>query len=93
MKGQLTSLFLYSLLVSLVTAEPALAYVGPGAGLTVIGSILAFLGLIFLAIFGFLWYPIKRLITKRKQSASVGIAPREQRAEKGDNPREEASRK
>ncbi|MGI0014205.1 MAG: hypothetical protein ACREBU_12305 [Nitrososphaera sp.] len=93
MTGQLTSLFLYSLLLSLLTAEPALAYVGPGAGLTVIGSILAFLGLIFLAIFGFLWYPIKRLITKRKKSASVGTVPREQHAEKGDNPREEPSRK
>ena len=85
MTGQLTSVFLCSLLLSLVTAEPALAYVGPGAGLTVIGSILAFLGLIFLAIFGFLWYPIKRLITKRKQSAPVGTAPREKHAGKGDN--------
>ena len=44
MPRQLTSLFLCSLLL---TAEPALAYVGPGPGLTVIGSILAFLGLIF----------------------------------------------
>lgn len=93
MTGQLTPLLLFPLLLSLLTAEPALAYVGPGAGLTVIGSILAFLGLIFLAMFGFLWYPIKRLITKRKQSASVGTAPREQQAEKGDNPREEPSQK
>ncbi|MCI0558155.1 MAG: hypothetical protein MN733_06640 [Nitrososphaera sp.] len=85
MKGQLISLFLCFLLWALLTAEPALAYVGPGAGLTVIGSILAFLGLIVLAIFGFLWYPIKRLITKRKQLASVGTGPREQHAEKGDN--------
>jgi len=38
-----------------------------------------------LAIVGFLWYPIKRLIIKRKQSAPVGIVPREQHAEKGDN--------
>jgi len=82
MTRQLISLFLCSLLL---TAEPALAYVGPGPGLTVIGSILAFLGLIFLAIVGFLWYPIKRLIIKRKQSAPVGIVPREQHAEKGDN--------
>ena len=85
MTRQLTSLFLCSLLLSLLTAEPALAYVGPGPGLTVIGSVLAFLGLIFLAIVGFLWYPIKRLINKRKQSASVGTVPREQHVEKGDN--------
>ncbi|MCI0557344.1 MAG: hypothetical protein MN733_02535 [Nitrososphaera sp.] len=93
MTGQLTSLFLCPLLLSLLTAEPAFAYVGPGAGLTVIGSILAFLGLIFLAIFGFLWYPIKRLITKRKQSASVATVSREQHAEKVDNPRQEPAQK
>ena len=85
MKGQFTSLFSYSLLLSLLTTGPALAYVGPGPGLTVIGSGLAFIGLIVLAIVGFLWYPIKRLITKRKRSASVGTVPREQHAEKGDN--------
>ncbi|MCI0562239.1 MAG: hypothetical protein MN733_27450 [Nitrososphaera sp.] len=93
MTGQLTSLFLCHLFLSLLTTEPALAYVGPGAGLTVFGSILALLGLIFLAIFGFLWYPIKRLITKRKQLASVGTAPRKQHAEAGDNPPVEPAQK
>lgn len=82
MTRQLTFLFLCSLLF---TAEPTLAYIGPGAGLTVIGSLLAFLGLVFLAIVGFLWYPIKRLLIRRKQSAPVGTVPREQHVEKGDN--------
>lgn len=38
------------------------AYVGPGAGLSVLGSVFAFLGAIILLIIGFLWFPIKRLI-------------------------------
>lgn len=41
---------------------PAAAYVGPGAGLSVIGSAFAFLGVIFLLVLGFLWYPFKRLL-------------------------------
>ncbi|HET9068126.1 MAG TPA: hypothetical protein VFN28_05745 [Amaricoccus sp.] len=44
--------------------ETALAYVGPGAGLTAIGTLLAFLGAIGLALVGFVWYPVKRLIRR-----------------------------
>ena len=49
----------------LVTTVPAYAYMGPGAGLTALGSLLALLGIIVLAVLGFLWYPIKRLLAKR----------------------------
>jgi hypothetical protein len=49
----------------LVLASPAFAYVGPGAGLTAIGAAFAFIGAIVLAIFGFIWYPIKRLLFGR----------------------------
>ncbi len=44
--------------------EAALAYVGPGAGLTAIGTILAFLGAICLAVVGFVWYPVKRMLRR-----------------------------
>ena len=44
----------------------AMAYVGPGAGITVIGTAIAFVGVLVLAIVGFLWYPIKRLLAKMK---------------------------
>lgn len=50
----------------------ALAYIGPGAGLTAIGSVLAFLGVVALLIAGFVWYPVKRLITGRRRGASQG---------------------
>lgn len=51
-------------------AGPAAAYVGPGAGLSAIGSILAFLGVIVLIIVGFFWYPIKRMIARFRTEKS-----------------------
>jgi hypothetical protein len=47
--------------------QPAMAYVGPGAGLSAIGIFLAIVAGIFVAIFGFLWYPFKRLIRMLKK--------------------------
>jgi len=43
----------------------AFAYVGPGAGITAIGSVLALLVGIALAIVGFVWYPLKRYFRSR----------------------------
>ena len=47
----------------------AQAYVGPGAGLGAIGTVLALIGAGLLAILGFLWYPIKRLLAKRRDKS------------------------
>ena len=44
------------------------AYVGPGAGLSAIGAFLALIATVAVAIFGFIWYPLKRIIRKRKQA-------------------------
>ena len=41
--------------------EIALAYLGPGAALSTIGTFLALLAAIIVAFVGFFWYPIKRL--------------------------------
>ncbi len=51
-----------------LTPLSALAYVGPGAGLSAIGSFLALIAAVFLALVGFIWYPIKRLLRRNKQS-------------------------
>lgn len=48
-------------------ATPAAAYVGPGAGIGVIGTALALVGTIVLLLVGFIWYPMKRFL-RRKQS-------------------------
>lgn len=48
----------------------ASAYVGPGAGLTVLGALLAFLAAVLMAVIGFVWYPVKRLLRLvRRRSA------------------------
>lgn len=54
-------------------AAAAEAYIGPGAGLTAIGTVLALIGAVVLAVFGFVWYPIKRLMARlRAKRADTG---------------------
>ncbi|QBF30549.1 hypothetical protein CFI11_04890 [Thalassococcus sp. S3] len=53
--------------VALSLPDPAFAYVGPGAGLTAIGTALALILAIGLAIVGFIWFPVKRMLRKRRQ--------------------------
>ena len=62
----------------------AFAYVGPGAGLSAMGVIVAVGAAIILAIFGFVWYPVKRAL--RKSSAKAQRNPEveeKQRSEPG----------
>lgn len=47
----------------------AFAYVGPGLGAGTIGVILGLLGSIFLALFAFFWYPIKRALFSKATDA------------------------
>jgi uncharacterized membrane protein len=61
---------LYIMLLCLVTYPAAsYAYIGPGAGLSAIGALLALVATVAVAIFGFIWYPIKRLARKRKKES------------------------
>jgi hypothetical protein len=53
--------------VLLLGPSNADAYVGPGSGVTVIGAALSLVGGILLAIVGFIWYPIKRLLRRSRQ--------------------------
>ncbi len=56
----------------------ALAYIGPGIGIGVIGTVLAFIGAVLLALVGFIWYPIKRLRARiRKKRSRPTEAPKE----------------
>ncbi|MCR9077714.1 MAG: hypothetical protein NXH78_01320 [Hyphomonadaceae bacterium] len=49
----------------MLTPSAAMAYVGPGAGLGAIGALLALIGKLLLAIVGFVWYPVKRMLKRR----------------------------
>lgn len=55
-------------LLAVIYSGAAQAYVGPGAGLGVIGTLIAFIGTVLLAIVGFVWYPIKRVLRKKRQA-------------------------
>ena len=68
-----------TLFTTLFAAMPAFAYVGPGAGLTAIGSLVALLAAVGLAVVGFVWYPIKRL---RRRRQNVNRKPAQESAEK-----------
>ena len=56
---------------AILSPVPALAYIGPGAGLGVIGTVVALIGAVLLAIVGFVWYPVKRMLKKRKAGAEA----------------------
>jgi hypothetical protein len=66
----------------LTSPEVAEAYIGPGAGITVIGTDLALVGAIALGIVGLVWYPVKSLrarlrgkrnLQRRDQDASPSL--------------------
>ncbi len=55
--------------IVMAVATPAQAYMGPGAGLSAIGSFLSLLAAFFFAVVGFVWYPVRRLLRKRPQQS------------------------
>lgn len=69
MHQPLVSYVLFAFLV-LVMPEYALAYIGPGAGVSAIGTVIALVGAVLLAIVGFVWYPVKRFLSKKKDKNS-----------------------
>ncbi len=67
MKLHLRSVFLILVIILInIIPQSAMAYIGPGTGLSVIGAFLAAITAIIAALFGFLWYPIKRLLRAKK---------------------------
>lgn len=64
------------ILVVLIALAPSLAhaYIGPGAGITAIGSLIALIGAVVLALVGFVWYPIKRLRRARAKPANAATS-------------------
>ena len=64
----------------------ASAYVGPGAGLGAIGTVLALIGAVLLGIVGFIWYPVKKLIGGKKSSKQQ----KESGADSVDSPQEKS---
>ena len=55
------------IIVLLSISSPVFAYIGPGMGGGIIAGVLGVIGAILLALFGILYYPIKRMIKNRKK--------------------------
>ena len=58
--------------LSLLFTSNAFAYVGPGIGLGVIGTLFGIFAAVALALFGLFWYPIKRAFSKKSSPVSEG---------------------
>jgi hypothetical protein len=54
-------------IVTLLAATPAFAYLGPGAGLGMLGSLFAVIGAVLLAILGILILPVRMILRKRRE--------------------------
>ena len=55
------------IIVLLSISSSVFAYIGPGMGGGIIAAVLGVLGAILLALFGILYYPIKRMLKSRKK--------------------------
>ena len=58
---------IYLIIVLSSISSPASAYIGPGMGGGVIAAVLGVIGAVLLALFGILYYPIKRMLKNRKK--------------------------
>ena len=69
--GELMKQFALRILIGVALAmipTMALAYGGFGAGLSALGSLVAVVMALFMAIVGFIWYPIKRLLARLRRT-------------------------
>jgi hypothetical protein len=72
---QLRLLTMYITAIAAFGPGVAHAYVGPGAGLTAIGTVLALMAAVLFALVGFVWYPMKRLM-KRSSAKTPAAGPK-----------------
>ena len=57
----------FTILFLLTLNSSVFAYIGPGMGGGLIAGVLGVVGAVFLALFGILYYPIKRLVKNRQK--------------------------
>jgi glucose dehydrogenase len=57
--------------VWIVYPHGAEAYIGPGVGAGALAAVVGVLGSIFLGLFAIVYYPFKRMLKRRKKTATV----------------------
>jgi len=80
--------FLFSLLIVALTPSLSFAYVGPGAGLTMLGSLWGLILAVVFIIFGLLILPIKIMRNKMKKKQEA-----EEQADDGKQQKEQSEDK
>lgn len=60
-----------SILLALGLSAPALAYVGPGAGLGAIGAALGLIAAVVMALGAIIFWPIRRLMRRRRKNSAL----------------------
>jgi len=79
------TVFLSQLSLSVLTLGMSMntfAYIGPGAGISAIGSAIAFIGVILLLFIGFFWYPVKKFLNRNKTKSEASA---EKKSEQDDS--------
>ena len=65
-----TQLFAFALCLACI-ATPALAYIGPGAGVTVLGALWGIVAAVFLAMTAILVWPIRSFFRRRRKARAA----------------------
>ena len=78
-----TVLLIPAATLAVFCCHPAMAYVGPGAGITILGALWSVILAIALAIGAVLFWPIRVLIRRRRNRASKAANERTGASEPG----------
>jgi hypothetical protein len=59
------------ILIALFSATPAIAYVGPGAGIGALGAIIGIIAALFMSVFVIALWPIRKMLRRRRGTAQL----------------------
>jgi len=62
-----------AILILLAVSPAAMAYIGPGAGISVLGSLLGILGTIVVAIGAIIFWPVRKFLKRKKQAKAETV--------------------
>ena len=62
---------IFSSIAFCIITTSSFAYLGPGVGGGVIAATIGIIVAIFAALFGLIWFPVKRLLKKRKEKKEL----------------------
>lgn len=64
-------LLVAAIAVTVLFPAAAQAYIGPGVGAGAIAAVLGVIGSVLLAVFAVVYYPIKRMLKKKRKPAQI----------------------